>query len=197
MMVSTHGLLDAKYNYYLATYDTDFKDPASKSLPYREIESLFEGTRARQRLVFIDACHAGELDTATLQNFQKVVKNTAGLKFRKGFRASAWNEVGYQESFDLMKDLFIDLRRTSGATIIGSARGAELAIDGGVGSVSVFTYALLEGLKKGNADTPPFDEQITVSEIQEYLGKKVQLLTGGAQRPIYRVENVGNDWRVW
>jgi hypothetical protein len=25
----------------------------------------------------------------------------------------------------------------------------------------------------------------------------VQKLTGGAQRPVSRVENIENDWRVW
>jgi WD40 repeat protein len=197
MMVATHGLLDAKYNYYLATYDTDFKNPSSTALPYRDIESFFDGIKARQRLVLLDACHAGELDTTTLQDFKKTANATPGLKFRRNYPASVWNKVGYQESFDLMKDLFIDLRRGSGATIIGSARGAELAFDGGNGGISVFTYALIKGLKDGNADQAPFDNKIKVSELQEYLGKKVQLLTAGAQRPIYRVENVSNDWRVW
>lgn len=195
--VGTHGLLDAKYNYYLATYDTDFNNPAAAALPYRDLEDIFEGVSARQRLVLIDACHAGELDTVSLQNLKTSQTKTAGLEFR-GFRASAWNEVGYQESFDLMKDLFIDLRRSSGATIIGSARGVELAMDGGpAGKISPFTYALLKGLQDFDADGVDRNQKITVSEIQEYLGKKVQDLTGGAQKPIYRVENVGNDWRVW
>lgn len=194
----THGLLDAQYNYYLATYNTNFKNPAASALPYKEIEDLLDGINARQRLVFIDACHAGEVDTLTQQHFEQATKRTPGLKFRKTFRASAWNSVGYQESFDLMKDLFIDVRRGSGATIIGSANGTEYALDGGnAGTLSVFTHALIKALQDMEADGQNNDQIITVSELQEYLGNKVHHLTGGAQRPIYRVENVGNDWRVW
>lgn len=194
----THGLLDAQYNYYLATYDTDFKKPEHSALPYKDIEELFDGVKARQRLVFIDACHAGEIDTVTLQNFKQAQKQTSSLKFRKTFRASNWNAVGYQESFDLMKDLFIDVRRGCGATVIGSAKGTEYALDGGsVGSVSVFTHALIRALQDLEADSNQGNNAVSVSELQEYLGNKVHYLTGGAQRPIYRVENVGNDWRVW
>jgi WD40 repeat protein len=197
VVVATHGLLDARYNYFLATYDTDFKNPSAAALPYRELEAIFDGVQARQRLVLLDACHAGELDTISLQNLQNAQKRTNGLQYRS-FPSSTWNKVGYQESFDLMKDLFIDLRRGSGATIIGSAKGSELALDGGpAGKISPFTYALIKALKDLDADGVNQDQQVTVSELQEYLGRKVQDLTGGVQRPIYRVENVGNDWRVW
>jgi WD40 repeat protein len=198
VMVATHGVLNpSNYDYYLATYDTDFKNPQEQALPYREIENLIDGIKARHRLAFIDACHAGELDTLSLQNLERITKFRTEFEEPKLFRASAWNEIGYQTSFDFMKDLFIDLRRNSGATIIGSARGADLAIDGGYGRISPFTHALIAGLDGGNADEAPFDGKITVSELQNYLGKKVQILTGGVQKPIYRVENVSNDWSVW
>src|SRR5205823_5601334 len=35
-----HGLLDAKLDYYFATADTDFADPAARALPYEAIEGL-------------------------------------------------------------------------------------------------------------------------------------------------------------
>ncbi len=195
--VASHGILDAKYNYYLATYDTDFKNPAATALPYRELELMFEGVKARQRIAFLDACHAGELDTTEVKELSNATKANSSLTFRKGFRSSQWNSIGISASFDLMKDLFVDVRKGSGATIIGSARGVDLAIDGGTGKVSVFTQALLEGLRDKKADTPAFDGKITVNELQQYLGKKVENLTRGVQKPVYRTENLGNDWKIW
>lgn len=49
--------------------------------------------------------------------------------------------------------------------------------------------------KAFDADGINQSQQGTVGK--EYLGRKVHGLNGGAQRPVYRVENEGNDWRVW
>jgi len=63
-----HGVLDDKETYYFATQDMDFTHPASRGLPYEEIEGLVDGIRARRKLVLIDTCQAGEVDTGQENN---------------------------------------------------------------------------------------------------------------------------------
>jgi len=62
VFVASHGLLDKDFNYYLATYDTDFTNPALKGLPYDELEMLLDGIKSRKKTLLIDACHSGEVD---------------------------------------------------------------------------------------------------------------------------------------
>ncbi len=57
-------------------------------------------------------------------------------------------------------------------------------------------YALLNGLRNRNADLNK-DGAIMVSELQSWLGMEVEELTNGNQRPVFRAENVSNDWRMW
>lgn len=194
--IATHGLLDEDWNYYLATHGTDFDNPKLSALPYARLESMLDKIPARNKVVFIDACHAGEVDDTDLAELKSPVPEM-DIKFRK-FRSSNWNKLGMQNSFDLMKSLFVDLRRGTGATIISSASGVELAMDGSAewDDNSVFTYSFLKGLKDQQADLN-FDGEITISELQQYLPKMVSRLTNNLQRPTYRMENIGNDWRVW
>lgn len=197
-MVNTHGAMDENHDYFLATYDMDFNNAKGKGLPYSDLESIFDETKARNRLVLIDACNAGEIDKKEIDDLMRLsTLPDAHLKIKKQFSNSEFNHIGYQESFELMKDLFIDLRRNSGATIIASARNAEFALEGSQYTGGVFTSALLQGLTSGAADLNKKDGKVTISELQEYLSRKVAYETLNQQRPVHRVENIGNDWQIW
>jgi hypothetical protein len=58
-----------------------------------------------------------------------------------------------------------------------------------------FNYSILEGLRSGNADRNR-DRKITVSELQEYVVRRVRELTGSRQQPVSRRENVELDFPV-
>jgi hypothetical protein len=118
------------------------------------------------------------------------------VKFRSVGTHLAPKRLGLENSFDLMKELFVDLRRGTGATVIASAGGMEFAVEGENWQNSVFTYALLAGLKNGKADLDK-NGAVMVSELQQYLAKEVSNLTNNQQRPTFRLENISNDWRVW
>ncbi|HEY6161658.1 MAG TPA: caspase family protein, partial [Bacteroidia bacterium] len=71
LYVSSHGLLDEKLDYYIATTDVAFSNPSERGLPYQELENMMEKSPSRNRLVLIDACHSGEVDkeeTEIVQN---------------------------------------------------------------------------------------------------------------------------------
>lgn len=148
-------------------------------------------------MVFLDACHSGEVDkdettVVTASNTQHENVNARGFKTV----SSSASKVDLQSSFDLMKELFVDLQQSTGATVISSASGEEYAFESPQWNNGVFTYALITGLKNGSADKNK-DGSIHVSEIQSYVYERVSALTNGKQNPTSRTENTENDFVVW
>ncbi|MBW3546126.1 MAG: hypothetical protein KY428_11110 [Bacteroidetes bacterium] len=95
----------------------------------------------------------------------------------------------------MSKQLFADMRRNSGATVISSAGGAEYAFEGKKWRNGLFTYVLLNGLESDKADLNN-DGMIMLSELQKYLVSEVPRMSGGLQTPTSRVENLHNDFRI-
>ena len=209
-----HGLLDEKLDWYFATYDTDFRNPSKRGLGYSEIENLLDGIPARRRLVLMDACHSGEVDKETSAPVMTLVDggpssvSARGLKQKigigenpvqnvnsRGFLAKKTGAVGLQNSFDLMRELFADLQNGIGATVISSASGTELALEGGEWKNGVFTYSVLQGLTNGKADLD-HDGIIRCSELQTYVTQSVKQLTQGKQTPTARKEKMLDNFEV-
>ncbi|MBS2021014.1 MAG: caspase family protein [Deltaproteobacteria bacterium] len=181
-----HGLLDEKLDYFLATTDVDYEHPAAKGLPYEELEGLVDGVPALRRLVLVDACHSGEVDKddATLA----AANLSDGPVKSRGLKVVARKHLGVKSAADLAAELFADLRRGSGAAVIASASGTEVAFESSEWNNGVFTYALLEGLRAGKTH---------VSELRDYTSARVKELTHGQQTPTARRENLEFDFSVW
>ncbi|SDH00930.1 caspase family protein [Winogradskyella thalassocola] len=192
-----HGLLDDNFDYYLATHNIDFNNPSENGLSYENLEGLLDGIPARKKLLLIDACHSGEIDkddteftsTDSPENVKVTNRGSVGAKSKS-------SKVGLKNSFELMQMLFADLRRGTGAMVISSASGVEFAYEGEQWENGVFTYALLEGLKSGNCDVNK-DNEISVSELRNYVIERVDVLTNGRQNPTARKENLEFDFKVW
>jgi len=192
-----HGLLDKNWDYYLATYSIDFNNPSEGGLPYGNLESLFEGIAPLKKILMIDACHSGEVDKEEMIQFTSgFEKSSSDINFRSAGSGIAKKNVSLKTSSELMKEMFADIRRGTGATVISSAAGAELAYEGDQWKNGLFTYCLLTGLKDKEADLNN-DGQIYLSELQKYISEKVYLLSKGLQRPASRIENSNMDFRVW
>lgn len=197
IFVASHGLLSEDLDYYLAMNDVDFESPASGGLLYENLEALFKLCEARNRLVLLDACHSGEVDKGEATLSVSTSQPHANVNSR-GFKSVSYSDrkVGLKSSFDLMKELFVDLQQSTGATVISSASGEEYAYESAQWNNGVFTYALLNGLKSKAADKNK-DGKIRVSEIQQYVYEQVSALTAGKQNPTSRTENTENDFVVW
>jgi WD40 repeat protein len=197
VFVASHGLLDNKLDYYLATHDVDFNNPSVNGLSYSALEDLLDGIPARKKLMFIDACHSGEVDKEESELIAANTTESNGVKFR-GFKVVKTKPkvTGLKTSFELMTELFTDIRKNNGAIVISSAGGGEFAYESSEWNNGVFTYALLEGLKTGNADADK-NKEITVSELRDYVFDRVKKLTNGQQNPTSRRENLEFDFRVW
>lgn len=191
-----HGLLDSDLNYYLAAHDVQFENPKIKGIPYEVFENLLDSIPSRFKLSLMDACHSGEIDKESVKKLESNPSREEGVLFRSTGVSLGNNRVGLENSFELMKEIFVDLRRITGATVISSASGVEFAIEGEKWDNSVFTYCLLKGLAEMEADLDK-DGSIMISELQQYLAQEVSRITNGGQRPTMRIENIANDWRVW
>jgi len=193
---SGHGLLSKDLDYYLATSDIDFNNPELKGMDYSTLESIFEGVPARKKVLFIDACNSGEVDKEG-SVLMATTNTVQGKISSRGFKQleNKENGLGLKNSFELMQELFSDVRRGTGANIISAAGGAEFALEGDDWNNGVFTYSLLSGLKNKKADLNS-DGNVMLSELQEYLQDQVFKLTQGKQKPTSRVENLYNDFPV-
>jgi hypothetical protein len=191
---SGHGLLDEKLDYFLALHDVKFENPANGGLPYDVLESLIDSIPARNRLVFIDACHSGEVDkedlVADLKPGSQVVANA--ISGNIGVKPKA----GLKNSQDYMNMLFSDVQRGSGASVISAAGGMEFALESKDWNNGVFTYSIINGLKNNAADYNK-NGQVNLSELKQYIGKKVVELTNGKQNPTMRKENAGTDFVIF
>jgi len=186
--------LDSDLNYFLAAYDVNFEKPREGGIPYESLEDLLDGIPARKKLMLIDACHSGEIDKDEVAIVENTV--TSGDITFRAVGSTGIKQVGLNNSFELMKELFSDIRKSSGTMIISSAGGTEYAMEGDQWNNGVFTYCLLNGLKNGDADINR-DGKIMMSEINKYVRLKVAELTDGKQQPTNRAEVFDVDFRMW
>lgn len=184
---SGHGLLSQEFDYYLSSYKVDFKNPENEGIPYELLENLLDSIPARKKLLLIDACHSGEVDKEELVAIENVEKK-AGIK--GAIQAFDYeNKIGLKNSFQLMQELFADIQKGSGATVISAAAGNQFALEGGKLSNGFFTYALLEYIRKNKTGS--------VTSIKEYVYSEVERLSNGLQQPTSRQENLEMDWDLW
>lgn len=203
LFLSGHGLLDAEQDFYYATHNMDFTDPARYGILYDDIEGLLDGIPARNKLLFIDACHSGEVDKeAPIQpanNEQYADASTKGSIKTYTFRGNKNEEgIGLQYSFELMQELFTNLNRGSGAVVISAAAGNGYALEDEQWDNGAFTYTILNGLKYNQEEMDQdINGEISVNELKDYVLTNVEKITNGAQKPTTRRENLEVDWRVW
>jgi hypothetical protein len=207
MFVAGHGLLDSNYDYYFGTTDIDFNNPAEKGIAFEEFDDLLAGLPSLKKSLLIDTCHAGELDEeektllASAGGVAAPLPTGSGIAIRsigtRGMNVKAVEGArGASEWYDRLQGLFVDLRRGSGSTILSSSAGAEYALESSEQQNGLFTYAVLEALD-GNKDADiNKDGSVQMSELGEYVKKRVSELTNNKQTPNTRRVNLEGDFTV-
>jgi len=197
VFIAGHGVLDGNFDYFFATSDMDFNAPSKAGISYAQIESLLDGLTSIKKLLFMDTCHSGELDKDEVEEDMAMEVTSEDVVFRAvGVGVRTKEGIGSYNTSTLMKELFTDLRRGTGATVISSAGGAEFAMESDKWKNGLFTYCLINGLKSDAADVND-DRKIQLSELQNYVIKSVSLLSKGKQVPTSRMENLESDYRLW
>lgn len=197
IFIAGHGVLNVDYDYFFGTYDMDFDQPESRGLPYDKISGLLNKIRAYQKLLIMDTCHSGELDKEEIETGPEVELEEGDVEFRgvaSGVRKK--EGIGFENSLKITEDLFSDIRKGSGATVVSSAGGAEFAMESDEWNNGLFTYAFLHGLTNNAANTNK-DQYIQLSEIREYVNQTVTKLSGGKQIPSAREENISRDYIIF
>ena len=197
LFVAGHGVLDENFDYYFGTHDMDFGSPAEKGLPYDKLEGLLDGIKANKKILIMDTCHSGEIDKDEVffAEADEKEENDDAIAFRS-VGAAVKSNGGAASPSRLAGELFNDLRRGTGSTVISSAGGAEFAMESDEWKNGLFTYCMLNGLKNRTADLDG-DGLIMLTELQEYVVDKVKALSHGKQIPNSRFRNMELDFRVW
>lgn len=185
---SGHGLLSKDLDYYLGTYNINFEEPDKNGLPYEVLENLLDGISSRKKLLLIDACHSGEVDKDEVEAIAKVENEKQGLKGSIAVKSKK-TKLGMKNSFELMKELFNNIDRATGATVVSAAAGTQFAQERATLKNGVFTYCILKQLEE--------KESITVNELKDAVSTKVQEITNGLQQPTSRNETIAIDWKIW
>lgn len=194
---SGHGLLSKECDYYLSTYSINFSKPQENGLPYDELEDLLDSIPARKKLLMIDACHSGELDKEGYLQFQVEMKemtpDSTNNAVSRGVivtgSGDASKKIGVKNSYELMQNLFVNVSKRTGATIISAAAGTEFALEKGDLKNGVFTYCVMEAMDKYPT--------MKISELKKTVGARVEELTKGMQKPTSRNEAIAVDWNIW
>jgi WD40 repeat protein len=184
-----HGLLNKDLDYFLATSKTDFSNPENGGIPFETMQNILDSIPATDKVLFVDACHSGEIDKEESSLGKNLKPEQGVLKFR-GFNSTQTTNTGSGNSFELMKELFTDPGKGSGAVVISSASGGEYALEGKEWKNGIFTYCLLSYLKKSSGP-------VKMSELRESLYTEVYRISGGKQHPTTREDNLLNDFLLW
>jgi hypothetical protein len=142
--LSCHGVLDDRGRLYYATADTDRALLSATAVPAAWLNEQLEDCRSRRQILVLDCCHSGA--------FAKGAKGEGELALRDRFEGR-------------------------GRVVLTGSRGTEYSFehDSVVGDSvsSVFTSALVEGLRSGDADRDG-DGLVTVGELYDYAYEAVR-----------------------
>ncbi len=142
--LSCHGVLDDRGRLYYATGDTDRGLLSATAVSAAWLNEQLEDCRCRRQILVLDCCHSGA--------FAKGAKGESELALRERFEGR-------------------------GRIVLTGSRGTEYSFEheGVVGDSvsSVFTSALVEGLRSGEADRDG-DGMVTVSELYDYAYEAVR-----------------------
>lgn len=162
---SGHGKNDQLENSgYMLTYDSENENEAGTAISMDDINSKIGKSKAKMKVAYIDACHAGYFKTGgakgtAVDNAEILSAYMAGLANASGGNVAFMASTARQQSMEDEK--------------LGHG---------------VFTYYLLKGLA-GAADMEQKNAAgynngiITISEMQTYLGRQIEEATKYKQKP--------------
>lgn len=164
---SGHGILDEEGQLYLATPDTERQLLDATAVAAHYINRLIRRSRSRRQVLILDCCHSGAFDRSA-----------------KG--SGLGTEVGIGEAF---------AGDGTGHIVLAASKATEYAFEGdqvlGAARSSVFTGALVEGIRTGDADLDE-DGRITPEELYDYAYRRVRIESPGQTPGKWAYEQTGD-----
>ena len=146
---SCHGLKDQRGRLYLAAADTELSSLAATGLPASFVSEQMSESVSRSVLLILDCCYSGAFARDTPVRADRTVH--LADEFRSG---------------------------GTGRTVLTASSATEYSFEGGQitsydAQPSVFTEALVRGLRTGGADLD-HDGEITVDELFGYISQRLR-----------------------
>ena len=149
---SGHGWLDqSTEHYYLIPHDVDFNIPSS-ALSAVDFTDALRQIQSQRLLVIIDCCHA--------QGMAAAKTGEADLKLPQGFVPAVPTKGRLDE-----------LAKGEGRAVFTSCRGSQKSWIRKDGSMSIYTYHLIEALQ--GAANQPGDTKVRVADLMKHLDRAV------------------------
>lgn len=143
---SCHGLKDEDGQLYFATTDTEIEQLEATAVSADFVNRLMNRSLSRRIVLLLDCCYAGA--------------------FGRGATARAGGGVDLKERFD-----------GRGRVVITASNSMEYAFEGddltGRGTPSIFTSAVVEGLRSGAADIDG-DGHVSVDDLYDHVYEQVR-----------------------
>lgn len=184
-----HGTLGKDNEFYFCSHKINFSKPELEGVSYSEIEQLLDSIPSRKKLVLLDACHSGEIDSTEAPIFVQDLKPS---KDKRGIDVVvAGGDEEMKELNKVSESLFANVNNSNGTFVIAASAGSEFAYEtdktGGV-----FTYSFIHAFNKNmyNWVNGP-----TIESIQKDTYDMVKTLTKGLQKPNSRSENFRYNWK--
>lgn len=158
-----------------------------ESFSFEEIEDIFAATHARNRVVLMDTCHAGDAVPSGLTEQSNSTPESVAVKTRSAlkFDELAPTDVTARRLF---LEHFAASTGKSGAIVVAAADASGLALESEQWQNGAFTFVLREAITDRMADLNQ-DLRITASELSDYLQRRIPELTGGNQLPQQKRSN--------
>ena len=152
--VSSHGLKDASGELYLATSDTQREYLEATSVEASYLRRQMDHSRAGAIVVLLDCCYGGAFERGTVARADSQVDLSGALvpttegRGRAVITASTAIEYAFE-----------------GSTMLPGAKPAP----------SVFTEAVVAGIRQGSADPSRSTGVLTLSELFTFVSRRVRL----------------------
>lgn len=156
----------------LMTVDSDLADIENTSISSDELAEMLAQIKTKRLLVFIDACHAGGAAIS------KSLTDGKGYELKSGYTQNA----------------FTKLAVGSGRALMASCRADEVSAVFSGARNSVFTTAMLAGLR-GAADKSA-SGFIKVFDLFNYISDEVPKLIPDNQHPIFKADNLEVNFAI-
>jgi hypothetical protein len=180
-----HGVLDANLDYVFARHDFDPDNPNETGIKLDDLILAVGAGKSLKRLILLDTCHSGLVgekeETLIASADFKLPEGVRSIK-QRGMIVSKAEELTSGAKQRFIEEMFLLPGTHRGVNIIGASGGAEYALESGQWNNGVFTASVIEGLRDKKADWDK-DEDVSVSELRDYLGQRIPELTGNAQKP--------------